>query len=51
MTALEDFQAIRTSKYANLMAFIADPEPTSAIPGILARLDAVETWILLKELE
>lgn len=51
MSALTDYQAMRTEKYNTITAFIANPEPTSDIPNILNRLAAIEDWILAKELE
>ena len=51
MSALTDYQTLRTEKYATITAFIANPEPTSDIPNIISRLSAVEEWILAKELE
>lgn len=51
MTALETFQALKTADYANIQAFIAAPEGTDSIPNLIARITAVENWILAKELE
>ena len=45
MTKLEDFQAIKTAKYTNLVSFIKNPEPTKDMPNYELRLAAIEDWI------
>lgn len=39
MSALTDYQAMRTEKYNTITAFIANPEPVDEMPNIIARLD------------
>lgn len=46
MTAIETARTTYTAKYSDLMSFIEDPEPESAIPDIIARIEAIESWIL-----
>lgn len=51
MSAYDDFKALRSAKYDAITSFIANPEPVNDLPNVIARLVAIEDWILAKELE
>ena len=45
MSAVEDYKTLRAATYNNITTFIANPEPTSDMPNVIARITAIEDWI------